>query len=159
YVDVFAAQLGDSDGVQYLLANQPLADGAGQPVAQFSLERARGDVPVFRSAGTCGDRLATSGDELLGWARADAGDGTAGLGALAGPVGSAFVYGPVPGPIATLGGEGYTVVGTVAHVWPPGMGDAPFVEPDAPEPANVAAPAPCSVTKHSALQLLYASPG
>lgn len=159
YVDVFAAQLGDADGVQYLLASEPLVDGAGEPVAQFSLERARDGVPVFRTAGACGDRLATSGDELLGWARADGGDGTAALVELAAPDGCSFVYETDDETIATLAAEGYTVTGTVAHVWPPGMGDAPLAEPADPEPGLAAAPAPCQVTKHSPLQLLYASPG
>jgi hypothetical protein len=51
------------------------------------------------------------------------------------------------------------VTGTVGYVWPPGIGEAPPVEDDS-EPVGVAAaPAPCHVTKHSSLQLLYASPG
>src|SRR6185503_17183199 len=112
YVDVFSAELGDGDGAQFLLANQPVSDGAEQPVAQFSLLRARDGVPVFRTTSTCGDRLATAGDELLGWARAEAGDGTAALVELAAPDGCAFTYETDPEAIDTLVAQGFTKLGT-----------------------------------------------
>jgi hypothetical protein len=165
YADVFSAELGDTDGVQFLLANQPVAAGAQQPVAQFSLSRVRGEVPVFRTHGACGDQLATKTNDgdLLGWARADAGDGTAALVELAAPDGCAFAYETEPETIDTLVAQGYQITGTVAHVWPPGLGDAPAVEPAEPDVTtdvtSAEAPAPCHVSKQSALQLLYASPG
>ncbi|HEX5060126.1 MAG TPA: hypothetical protein VFV99_12235 [Kofleriaceae bacterium] len=162
YVDVFSADRGDSDGAQYLLANQAIADGNEQPVAQFALLRAHDGVPVFRTPGSCGDRLATSGDELLGYARADAGDGTAALVELAAPDGCAFTYETDPETVDILVAQGYRAVGTVAHVWPPGIGDTPPVEPTTPDDMTLEATAPAAcpnVTKHSPLQLLYASPG
>jgi MYXO-CTERM domain-containing protein len=164
YLDVFSADLGDAAGSQYLLEHQQLAAGAEQPVAEFSLLRDGASVPVFRAAQTCGDRLVTAKQtsaELLGWARADAGDGTAALVELAAPDGCAFAYEIDPETIDTLVGQGYTVVGTIAHVWPPGMGDPIVVEPPATEPelTTIAAPAPCKVDGHSPVVLLYASPG
>jgi hypothetical protein len=155
YVDVFSAEHGD--GSQFLLANQPLVAGAEQPVAQFSLLRVRDGVPVFRTADACGDRLGTAGDELLGWARADEGDGTAALVELEHD--GCFSYETDAETIDTLVAQGYRRIGTVAHVWPPGIGDAPQVEPAEPEVLTAEAPAPCNVNKRSSLQLLYASPG
>jgi hypothetical protein len=157
YVDVFSAEL--DSGAQFLLANQPVVAGALQPVAQFSLLRERAGVPVFRTQGTCGDRLATAGDELLGWARDDAGEGTAALVELAAPDGCSFTYETDPETIDTLVTQGYAVLGTIGHVWPPGIGDPPSIEPTEPEVTTSEAPTPCNVNKHSALQLLYASPG
>ncbi|HTL38986.1 MAG TPA: hypothetical protein VL326_37900 [Kofleriaceae bacterium] len=159
YADVLAAELADTDGAQYLLANQALAAGADEPVAQFSLLRVRTEVPVFRTHTACGDRLATQGEELLGWARASAGDGTAELVELAAPDGCAFTYETDTDAIATRVAQGFHVTGTIAYVWPPGMSDAPAIEPPEADETALAAPAPCHVDKHSALQLLYASPG
>lgn len=159
YRDVLAAELPETDGAQYLLANQPLAAGADEPVAQFSLLRTRAAVPVFRTQTACGDRLAPQGDELLGWARDSAGDGTAELVELAAPDRCAFTYETDPETIDTRVAQGFHIVGTVAYVWPPGMGDAPAIEPPDTGETTAEAPAPCHADKHSALQLLYASPG
>ena len=160
YVDVFAAELGD--GAQYLLQGQPLAAGAQQPVAAFALAHDAGGLPITRVAGACGDRLvlaSKAGDELLGYARTDAGGGTAALVELASATGC-FAYETDPDAIADLVAAGYAEVGTLGYVWPPGMGDIPV--DTTPEPADLVAlalPKPCVITKHSAVELLYASPG
>jgi hypothetical protein len=53
---------------------------------------------------------------------------------------------------------GYTIVQTLAHVWPPGLADVPM--PDlVEETEELAAPAPCTLKKRPATILLYASPG
>src|SRR5205823_1331831 len=57
HLDVFSADLGDGDGVQYLLANQQLVDGAQEPVAQFALARHAEGIAIARVPGACGDRL------------------------------------------------------------------------------------------------------
>lgn len=152
HLDVFVA------GTQYLLENQALAADS-QPVAQFALARATGGVAISRVAGSCGDRLvAGPGAELLGWARTDAGDGTAPLVELAAPDGCTFVYETDPDAVASLVGKGYTIAGTLGHVWPPGLGEVPAV--DAPDDVTaLATPAPCKIDGRSAVQLLYASTG
>ena len=155
YVDVHAAELHDGDGVQYLLANQALRDGALEPTAQFALEPKKGGVPILRAPSACGDRLATSGDgELLGWARSATGDGTAALVELQAPDGC-FVYETDAEAIALRESDGYVVTQTLAHVWPPGLGDPVLVEDEA-EPTALAA---CNLGKRPAVVLLYASPG
>ncbi|MGE5180595.1 MAG: hypothetical protein ACM31C_00970 [Acidobacteriota bacterium] len=159
HVDVYAAELAGG-AAQYLLASQPLAAGAEQPAAQFSLSRAHDATAIFRVASTCGDRLATAQDdgaELLGWARAQPGDGTAALVELAAPDACTFVYETDPDAITDLVAQGYERLATLGYVWPPGLADAPLA--DAPDVTTLAAPAPCTITRHSALQLLYASPG
>ena len=168
FVDVYAADLGDGDGAQLLLANQPLAAGAQQPGALMSLSRARTSRPILRAPGPGGDRLVTDGaTELLGWARAEAGDGTAELVELQAPDG-AFVYETSGDSIDSLVAEGYAITARLGYVWPPGLADAPIADEDAetaatgPAPAVLvapAAPAPCQVSKRSPLALLYASPG
>ena len=57
YHDVFAAQLGDGDAAQLLLASQPLVAGAQTPAAQFSLTDAARGVALYRTRTACGDRL------------------------------------------------------------------------------------------------------
>lgn len=156
-LDVYAADLGDGDGAQYLLAGQPLADGAQQPVAQFALARSAEGLPIVRGATSCGDRLSNApadGAELLGWAREEGGDGTAELVELAAPDGCAHVYETAPETIDALVADGYTVTGSLGFVWPPALGE--LVPADA---APTASAAPCTVTKSSAWFLLYASPG
>ena len=157
YRDILAADLGDGDGVQYLLANQTLRDGAQEPTAQFSLAASSGGVPILRTADACGDRLVTDGDgELLGWARSSGGDGTAELFELQAPDGC-FLYETDPDAIALRTTEGYVVTRSLAHVWPPGLGDPLPIEEA--EPTELAAPAPCTLKKRPAAILLYASPG
>jgi MYXO-CTERM domain-containing protein len=155
-LDVFGAEVGDGDSAQYLLAAQALVTGAHQPTAQFGLAHEAGGVPVVRSATACGDRLSndiTDGAELLGWARANGGEGTAELVELAAPTGCAVAYETAPEAIAELVAAGYTVTGSLGYVWPPGLGD-PIV-PDVPAEITAA----CKVTKSSPWFLLYASPG
>jgi uncharacterized protein (TIGR03382 family) len=163
YIDVYSAEVNDFGGAQYLLANQPLVAGAEQPVSQLSLARVANGVPIFRIAGACGDQLVTQqrdGAELLGWAHAAEGDGTAALVELAAPDACTFVYETDPDAIADLVSQGYTRMQTLAYVWPPGLGDAPVADPgDEPAPMPLAAPTPCHVTPHSAVELLYSSPG
>ena len=157
YHDVLAAELGDHDGVQFLLASQALRDGAQEPAAQFSLSAVRTGVPLYRASDGCGDRLSTtSGDELLGWARGESGDGTAALVELQAPDGC-FVYETDPEAIDAHVTAGYAIVQTLAHVWPPGLSDLPPVEEA--EPDTLEAPAPCKLGKRPASVLLYASPG
>ncbi len=158
YLDVYAAEL--PAGMQYLLASQPLAEGALQPVAQFSLLRDATARPILRAQGACGDRLVgdnAPGAELLGFARADAGDGTAELVELAAPDGCTFDYETDPDEIGRLVAEGYTVTGSLGNVWPPGLGDAPVGDP--PDVTADAAPKACTIKHGSPVQLLYASPG
>ncbi len=165
YLDVYAAPLGDGgEASQFLLLHQSLAPGSKQPVAQLSLSRVISEVGIYRVASTHGDRLTSDpepGDaELLGWARASAGDGTAELVELQARDGS-FVYETAGESIDSLVTAGYTITNRLGYVWPPGISD-PVVADD--EPADViAAPAPCRVSTHSAtrsaLVLLYASPG
>jgi hypothetical protein len=161
YVDIYSADL--AEGAQYVLANQPVASTAQQPVAQFSLMRSGGGQPLLRTSGACGDRLvaaAAPGAELLGWARSAPGDGTAELVELAAPSGCAFEYETDLEAIDALVAQGYKVLGSIGYVWPPGMSDAPAIDPPIEEPVtSLAAPAPCHVTKSSAAILLYASPG
>ena len=160
YLDVYAAELGDNGASQFLLASDTLPAGAGQPVAQFSLERAGGELPVYRTAGACGDRLVTSaadGAELLGWARTANGDGTAQLVELVAPDGCTYDYETDPDAIASLVADGYTQTAVIGQVWPPGLSDTPLADPpDDSQPLD--APA-CTVTRHSPVELLYASPG
>ncbi len=163
HVDVYAAAI--ASGEQFLLAHQALARDAQQPVAQLGLSRERTDRAVFRVATAAGDRLATDGgDELLGWARSEPGDGTAEFVELQAPDGTVS-YETHAASIEALVAEGHTITAHLGYVWPPGMGDAPVVDlaaPDAPDgspPDELAAPAPCQVTKRSPLVLLYASPG
>jgi hypothetical protein len=157
-LDVFSAELGDGDGVQFLLAKQPLVANAQEPVAQFALAQTKGGVPILREAAACGDRLSTTDGELLGWARAESGDGTAELVELAAPDGC-FVYETDPEAIAELVGEGYAITQTLAHVWPPGLADAPVAEVTDDVVDELAAPKPCKVGPRSPVILLYASPG
>ena len=158
YRDVLAAELGDGDGVQYLLAHQALRDGAHEPAAEFSLAAAKSGVPILRSSDTCGDRLSTThGDELLGWARSESGDGTAALVELQAPDGC-LLYDTDPEAIAARIAEGYVVAQTIAYVWPPGLSDTslPELTEDVDE---LQAPAPCALGKRPPVVLLYASPG
>jgi hypothetical protein len=159
YRDVFAADLGDGDGAQYLLANQPLVAGAQEPVAEFALAATKGGVPILRVTSRCGDRLQSGGDgELLGWARSDAGDGTAALVELVAPDGC-FAYETDDEAITTRLSEGYAVTQTLGYVWPPGLGDEPLAEVPDDDVDTLAAPAPCTLKKRAAAVLLYASPG
>lgn len=149
FVDVYAT------GSDYVLAGEPIADGADQPVAAFSLQSERGGTPILKVAGTCGDQLVTSGSgELLGWARPDAGDGTAPLVELVAHDGCTFSYETDPEAVAGLVADGYTVTRTLGNVWPPGYGETPPAEDVAVE-ANAA----CHADKHSPVEFLYASPG
>jgi hypothetical protein len=159
-VDVYAADVGD--GAQYVLAHQPLAPGAEQPVAAFALARNPDAIAIARvslaTLPACGDRLvpaSKAGDALLGYARAEPGDGTAALVELANANGC-FAYETDRDAIDDLVAQGFTELGTLAYVWPPGMTDAPVVETDG---VALAAPHPCTITKHSAVELMYASPG
>ncbi len=152
--DVFSADLGDGDAVQFLLAGQALV-APNQPVAQFALARSRAALPVLRVATSCGDQLTnTMADgELLGWADGAAGDGTAELVDLAAPDGCTHVYETDPNAIDGLVASGYAISGSLGFVWPPGLGDpAPSDNPIEPAVA-------CHVTAQSAWYLLYASPG
>ncbi len=156
--DVFAAPIGDGDQAAFLLAGQPLARGARTPTAVFALAPTRDALPIFRTATACGDRLATdAGDELLGWARGEAGEGTAELVELVAPDGCAHVYETHAESIDALIGGGYAVVGTLGYVWPPGGSDPIVADDTAPEVAF--APVACHVNKSSPVVLLYASPG
>jgi hypothetical protein len=149
YVDVYAT------GTEYVLAGEPIADGADQPIAAFSLQAERGGTPILKVAGTCGDQLVTSGSgELLGWARPDGGDGTAPLVELVAGDGCTFTYETDPEAVAGLVADGYTVTRTLGNVWPPGYGETPPAEDVAVEP-NAA----CHADKHSPVEFLYASPG
>ncbi len=148
-IDVYAADLGDGDGAQFLLAHQPLEAGALQPTAQFSLAPS-GDTPIFRVSAATGDRLVTTdepGAELLGWATPDGAD----LVELQRDGG--YIYETDPDAIAARVADGYRITSTVARVSPPGLAD--------PEPPQVSAAIiePCHVTNRSAFELLYASPG
>jgi hypothetical protein len=166
YLDVYGAELGDAGAAQLLLANQPVATGAHEPVAEFSLQRASGGIPILRA----GTRLVTayqSGAELLGWARASEGDGTTALVELTAPDGT-IVYETSPDAIADRLAAGYAQTDQLGFVWPPGYGDAPEPDDAGDGDAGLAlaphvAPAPCTVSRHSAthsaLILLYASPG
>ena len=114
----------------------PWSRGLASRRIEFSLMRQRGGVPVFRVPGTCGNQLVTAARpdaELLGWARGDAGEGTAELVELAAPDGCAFAYETDPETIDTLVGEGYQRLGTVANVWPPGIGETAPPNPGMPE--------------------------
>jgi hypothetical protein len=155
-VDIFAAELGDAGATQFLLAGQPLQPAAQQPVAQFALDRARTGHAISRVAGACGDQLTTGDGEVLGWARSDAGDGTAELVELVAPDACTFAYETDPEMIDDLVARGYTRTQSLGYVWPPGLGDEPASEP-AVEP--LVTPAPCAITAHSAVELLYSSPG
>jgi uncharacterized protein (TIGR03382 family) len=156
YLNVMSAELGD-DSVQYLLAGQALDPGAQQPVAQFSLARTTGGTPIYRSNATsCGDRLDTSGDELLGWASSEPGDATAELVELTAPNGCS-IYETDAEAIADLEAGGYAVTRTLGHVWPPGWNE-PAAPDDASDDVGTQA-ATCSVDKRSAMILMYASPG
>jgi uncharacterized protein (TIGR03382 family) len=168
FVDVLAADVGDGgDAVRFLLPHQALAAGAAQPAAQLSLARQRTEVPILRVAGACGDRLvndAREGAELLGWARAEAGDGTAELVELAAPDGCGRVYETDPEAIERRIEEGYAVIGSLGYVWPPGLAEPPAPEDtaitaDELDAAALARPAPCRITRRSPVILLYASPG
>jgi MYXO-CTERM domain-containing protein len=156
-IDVYGAALGDGDAAQYLMSAQALVTGAKQPTAQFGLAHDAGGVPVVRSASACGDRLSndiSEGAELLGWARGNAGEGTAELVELAAPEGCAVAYETAPEAIAELVAAGYTITGSLGYVWPPGLGD-----PIVPEVTKIEAVPACKVTKSSPWFLLYASPG
>jgi hypothetical protein len=185
FLDVYAAELGDGDGAQLLLASQPLAAGAQQPGALMSLSRARTSRPIFRAPAEGGDRLVTSGaTELVGWARAEAGEGTAELVELQAP-GGAYVYEMHAEAIEAFVADGYAITARLGYVWPPGLADAPLADDGtttdeaapttapataaaaAPEATGGAAltvpvpvPVPCAgISKRSPLELLYASPG
>ena len=157
-IDVYAADLGDGDGAQFLLPNQPLAPGALQPTAQFSLARS-GDTPILRVPSATGDRLVTSdepGAQLLGWATPDGAE----LVELQRDAG--YRYETDPAAIAALVADGYAITNQVATVAPPGLADPEVA--DAPSAlAPPAVPAPCTASIHSATHsgftLLYASPG
>jgi len=156
-VDVFSADLGDGDAVQYLLAGQALGASAQQPVAQFALSRSRSAVPILRVATRCGDQLTNAtgdGTELLGWA-SGGGGGTAELVELAAPDGCTHVYETDGDAIAGLVADGYTISGSLGFVWPPGLGElAPSDDAPLVMPATA-----CHVTRQSPWYLLYASPG
>jgi hypothetical protein len=96
FVDVYAADV--PGGTQWLLAGEPLADGAEQPVAAFSLQRARGGVPILKTAGACGDQLVAAD-------------------------GCTFAYETDPDAIDGLLASGYSITHTLANVWPPGYGE------------------------------------
>jgi len=155
-IDVHAAELGDGDGAQLLLAHQPLVAGAQEPAAVFAVSRVRAARPLFRATTPAGDRIVEDGAELLGWARDAAGDGTAELVELQGPDG-AYVYETAPESIAALVDAGFAITNHLGYVWPPGLGDAVVADDD--EPTGEAAATTCKVTKRSPLFLLYASPG
>jgi hypothetical protein len=159
-LDVYAAQLTDAGATQYLLANQTLEGSASEPTAQFSLTSDRSPgTPVLRVAGACGDRLVTApttGAELLGWAQARGGNGTAQLVELAAPDHCTYVYDTDPDEIAALEANGYEVSQTIAYVWPPGMSVLP---PGDPTFTPFATPAACKLGKRPAVELFYASPG
>ncbi len=174
YSDVFVADLSDGapsgtspaqPAAQFLLAGQPLMSGAAQPVAQFALARPAGGQPIFRMSGTCGDRLTTAledGTELLGWARQTQGDGTAALVELVAPDGCTFAYETDPDAIDARVAAGYTELGTLGYVWPPGRSDEQAAEP--PDDATITAlaqtgPTPCTLGRRPAIQLLYSTPG
>ncbi|HET9988821.1 MAG TPA: hypothetical protein VFQ65_09875, partial [Kofleriaceae bacterium] len=156
--DVFAADL--ATGTQYLLSHQPLAAGAAQPVAAFALSTTPDSVPVGRVATACGDQLvvASAGSELLGYARATAGAGTAELVELADPNGC-HAYATDSDRVAALVAEGYAITNSLGYVWPPGMTDPVVAEPTGDDDAIVAAQPACKVSKSSPVELLYASPG
>jgi len=156
--DVFAADL--ASGTQYLLAHQPLAAGAAQPVAAFALSTTPDSVPVGRVATACGDQLvvAGAGSELLGYARATAGAGTAELVELADANGC-HVYETDAERVTALVGEGYAITNSLGYVWPPGMTDPVVAEPAGDDDAMVAAQPACNVSKSSPVELMYASPG
>jgi hypothetical protein len=169
FVDVYAAELGDGDAAQMLLAGQPLAhpEAARQPASLMSLSRARTSRPIFRAPGPGGDRLvASDATELLGWARAEPGEGTAELVELQAPDG-ASVYETNGDSIDALVADGYAITAHLGYVWPPGLADTPIADEQtaaddaAAADAPAAAPAlvPCQVSKRSPLELLYASPG
>jgi hypothetical protein len=152
FIDVYAADL--PTGTQWLLAGQPLAGGAAQPVAAFALQSEPGGVPILKTPGACGDQLVTSGTgELLGWARAEGGDGTAPLVELVDTDGCT-TYETDPDAIDGLLQSGYSITHTLGNVWPPGYGEAPPPDDDLVQPK-----ATCQVDKHSPVELLYASPG
>jgi hypothetical protein len=164
YLDVYGADLGDGGAQQFLLANQELAAGALEPAAQFSLARAQTAHPIYRVAGTCGDRLVVAaqdgpGAELLGWAHDGGADGTAELIELAAPDGCTFAYETDPDEIADLEAAGYTRAGSLGQVWPPGPGDAQVADDDTASEAPDATPAACHLKSRHAIELLYASPG
>jgi len=159
YIDIYAAD--EPVGTQFLLAGQPLEPGAAQPSAAFSLQADRGGIPILRVAGACGDQLITGGTgELLGWARPDAGNGTAPLVELVGSDGCTFTYETDPDAIDDLITAGYSITRTVANVWPPGYGDEPPLDlDDATVDATIAPQVACTANKHSPVEFLYASPG
>ncbi|MEO8551751.1 MAG: hypothetical protein ABI678_17360, partial [Kofleriaceae bacterium] len=117
-------------------------------------------VAIARAPGGCGDDLIAgggAGSELLGYARAAAGAGTAELVELADAAGC-HVYETDRDAIDGYVAQGYAISNSLGYVWPPGMQDAPVVEPDAPvEP--VPPPICPGVNKTSPVVLLYASPG
>jgi hypothetical protein len=157
--DVFAADL--ASGTQYLLAHQPLAAGATQPVAAFAVSATPDSVPLGRVATACGDQLvvAGAGSELLGYARATSGAGTAELVELADANGC-HTYATDADRVAELVAQGYTITNSLGYVWPPGMSDPVMAEPAGDDDAVIAgAPATCKATKSSPVELLYASPG
>jgi hypothetical protein len=156
--DVFAADL--ATGTQYLLAHQPLAAGAAQPVAAFALSTAPDSVPVGRIATACGDQLvvAGAGSELLGYARATSGEGTAELVELADANGC-HSYATDPDHVAELVAGGFTITNSLGYVWPPGMTDPVVAEPTGDDDVLVAAQPTCKASKASPVELLYASPG
>lgn len=150
YVDVFSADL--PSGAQFLLAHQPLATNAAQPVAAFALAMAPDAIAISKTTGACGDDLVTTaGDALLGYAHAAAGDGTAELVELTSADGC-HAYETEGDAITSLVADGYTITKSLGYVWPPGMTD-----PVAPDTEIVAAT--CNADKHSPVELLYASPG
>jgi hypothetical protein len=118
---------------------------------------------VFRAPAACGDHLVTEAAadaELLGWARDVSGEGTAALVELENDAGC-FAYEIDQETIDNLVSQGFHVNGSLGYVWPPGLGDPlPPPEPTTDDPVALTGPAACpNVTKQSALQLLYASPG
>jgi hypothetical protein len=142
-----------------LLAHQPLAAGAAQPVAAFALAKTPDAVAIARTPGACGDDLVVggaAGSELLGYARAAAGAGTAELVELADGAGC-HVYETDRDAIDGYVAQGYTISSSLGYVWPPGMSDPVVTEPTAPEP--VPPPVCPGVSKSSPVVLLYASPG
>jgi len=165
--DVFAADLGETDGAQYLLADQQPIATARQPVAQFSLMRTATVLPILRITGACGDRLVNAtglapNAELLGWSRAQTGDGTAELVELQAPDHCTYKYETDPEAINCARPGGYQVSGSHRSRVAAGHGRSGGATTDVngeDRSSRSRHRSRCQVTKHSAAILLYASPG